>query len=54
VLWGVHGAMHRLFDVLDTWRPRAPDAKGTALPAGHRLPEECPQEVCAALQEFLA
>ena len=44
VLWGVHGAMHRLFDVLETWRPRAPDAQGKALPAGHWLPEECPQE----------
>jgi haloacetate dehalogenase len=54
VLWGVHGAMHRLFDVLGTWRPRAPQAHGKALPAGHWLPEECPQEVTAALREFLA
>lgn len=54
VLWGVHGAMHRLFDVLQTWRPRAPGAHGKALPAGHWLPEECPQEVSAALQDFLA
>ena len=54
VLWGVHGAMHRLFDVLGTWRPRAPDAQGKALPSGHWLPEECPQEVTAAVSEFLA
>jgi haloacetate dehalogenase len=54
VLWGVHGAMHRLFDVLETWRARAPDAQGKALPAGHWLPEECPNELAAALQEFLA
>jgi haloacetate dehalogenase len=54
VLWGVHGAMHRLFDVLETWRPRAPEATGKALPAGHWLPEECPQECSAALQVFLA
>ena len=53
VLWGVHGAMHRLFDVLETWRPRAPAAQGKALPAGHWLPEECPQEVAAALLAFL-
>ena len=53
VLWGVHGAMHRLFDVLDTWRPRAPQAHGKALPAGHWLPEECPQDVGAALLDFL-
>jgi len=54
VLWGVHGAMHRLFDVLDTWRPRSPGAQGKALPAGHWLPEECPQELAQALVEFLA
>jgi haloacetate dehalogenase len=54
VLWGVHGAMHRLFDVLETWRPRAPGAQGKALPAGHWLPEECPQELTAALDEVLA
>jgi len=54
VLWGVHGAMHRLFDVLETWRPRAPQAQGKALPAGHWLPEECPQELTASLVEFLA
>jgi haloacetate dehalogenase len=54
VLWGVHGAMHRLFDVLETWRPRAPEAHGKALPAGHWLPEECPQDVAATLGDFLA
>ncbi len=54
ILWGVHGAMHRLFDVLETWRPRAPGAQGKALPAGHWLPEECPDELAAALLEFLA
>jgi haloacetate dehalogenase len=54
VLWGVHGAMHRLFDVLGTWQPRAPDARGKALPAGHWLPEECAQELTAALDDFLA
>lgn len=53
VLWGVHGAMHRLFDVLETWRPRAPNLQGKSLPAGHWLPEECPQDVSAALLSFL-
>jgi haloacetate dehalogenase len=54
VLWGVHGAMHRLFDVLGTWRPRAPEAQGKALPSGHWVPEECPQELTRAVTEFLA
>jgi pimeloyl-ACP methyl ester carboxylesterase len=40
--------------VLETWRPRAPEAHGKALPAGHWLPEECPQEVAATLRDFLA
>jgi haloacetate dehalogenase len=53
VLWGTQGAMHRSFDVLETWRSRAPAAQGKALPAGHWLPEECPQEVTAALLAFL-
>jgi haloacetate dehalogenase len=46
--------MHRLFDVLETWRTRAPNAQGKALPAGHWLPEECPQDVSTALLDFLA
>ena len=54
VLWGEHGAMHRLYDVLDTWRPMADDVRGRPLPAGHFLPEECPEETLAALEEFFA
>jgi haloacetate dehalogenase len=54
VLWGQRGAMHHLFDVLDTWRERAATVYGKALPAGHWLPEECPVEVSAALLEFLS
>jgi haloacetate dehalogenase len=53
-LWGERGAMHRLFDVLDTWRERTVAVYGKALPAGHWLPEECPAAVSAALLEFLA
>ena len=28
VLWGEHGAMHRLYDVLETWRALAADVRG--------------------------
>jgi haloacetate dehalogenase len=52
VLWGAHGAMHRLYDVLDTWRPSAADVRGGALPGGHFLPEECPDETLAELSAF--
>lgn len=54
VLWGEHGAMHRLHDVLATWRPMALDVRGHALPCGHFLPEEAPGATLAALREFFA
>lgn len=52
VLWGSHGAMHRLYDVLGTWRPRADDVRGHAIPCGHFLPEEAPAETTTALLDF--
>jgi haloacetate dehalogenase len=53
VLWGEHGAMHRLHDVLATWREVADDVRGHAIPCGHFLPEEAPAETLAALAPFL-
>jgi haloacetate dehalogenase len=53
VLWGEHGAMHRLYDVLGSWRPLADDVRGHALPCGHFLPEEAPSETTSALLGFL-
>jgi haloacetate dehalogenase len=35
---------------LATWRERASDVRGRALPCGHYLPEEAPEET---LQELL-
>jgi haloacetate dehalogenase len=52
-LWAEHGAMHRLFDVASTWRERATNVRGKALPGGHFLPEESPEETLAELQAFL-
>jgi haloacetate dehalogenase len=54
VLWGERGAMHPLYDVAQTWRERATSVHAKALPAGHWLPEECPDEVSAALRDFLS
>jgi haloacetate dehalogenase len=54
VLWGERGAMHSLYDVLATWRERASDVRGRALPGGHWLPEELPQELLGELMAFLA
>jgi haloacetate dehalogenase len=53
VLWGERGAMHGMYDVLDTWRERATDVRGKSLPGGHWLPEQLPSETYAALHSFL-
>jgi haloacetate dehalogenase len=52
-LWGEAGPLART-DVLETWRAWAHDVRGAALPCGHHLPEEAPQETYAALRDFLA
>lgn len=53
VLWGAQGAMHALYDVLATWQPRATQVSGKALPCGHWIPEQCPQELYEAVMSFL-
>lgn len=53
VLWGEKGFIGRKYDVLATWRERAENVQGYALPSGHFLPEEAPEETCQALQAFL-
>jgi haloacetate dehalogenase len=53
-LWGEMGKMHTLFDVLATWREKALDVRGRALPCGHFIPEEAPAALLAELQPFLA
>lgn len=52
-LWAERGAMHRLHDVLATWRARALHVSGRALPNGHYLPEESPEETLAGIRAFL-
>jgi haloacetate dehalogenase len=54
VLWGERGAIARIYDVLATWRERGANVYGKGLPGGHWLPEECPEQLAADLQEFLA
>ncbi|MGD0906615.1 MAG: alpha/beta hydrolase [Candidatus Acidiferrales bacterium] len=52
-LWAERGAMNRMFDVAATWRERAVNVKGRALPGGHFLPEESPGETLVELRAFL-
>jgi haloacetate dehalogenase len=53
-LWGAHGAMGRMYDVLASWHEVAVRARGSAVDAGHFLAEEAPHETLAALQAFFA
>jgi haloacetate dehalogenase len=52
VLWGASGPLAR-HDVMAIWAEWADDARGAALPCGHHLPEEAPDETYAALHAFL-
>lgn len=54
VLWGEHGAVGRCFDVLGLWRERAAQVTGRALPCGHYLAEEAPEQVIAEAQTFFS
>jgi haloacetate dehalogenase len=47
--------MHRSFDVLATWREKAAGpVEGRALPCGHFLAEERPEETSGDLERFFA
>jgi haloacetate dehalogenase len=53
-LWGEYGFVGRHYDdVLAIWRQYATAVAGKALPCGHYLPEEAPEETTAALLDFL-
>ena len=51
-LWGGEGLVGRTYDVLETWREVASDVTGHAVPGGHYLPEEAPEETLEALRGF--
>jgi haloacetate dehalogenase len=53
-LWAGKGAMERMYNVTDTWKERASNVQGKALPGGHWLPEQLPNAVCAELLPFLS
>jgi haloacetate dehalogenase len=54
VLWGAGRQGRSGRDWLGTWREWATDVRGQGLPCGHFLPEEAPDETCAALADFFA
>jgi len=53
ILWGEKGFIERKYDVLATWRERADHVQGHAIPSGHFLAEEAPEETYTALRAFL-
>jgi haloacetate dehalogenase len=54
VLWGDKGVVHRYFTPVEDWRTVAVDVRGRALPSGHYLAEEAPEETLAELESFFA
>jgi haloacetate dehalogenase len=53
-LWGERAEMGRWYDILAIWREWAGDVRGRAIPSGHFLAEEAPDEVYAELRAFFA
>lgn len=54
-LWGTKGKIGQWYDALAIWRENASGpVTGGGVPSGHYLAEECPDEVLAALEPFLA
>jgi haloacetate dehalogenase len=51
-LWGARNYLDGWYDVLAVWRDWADDVSGRALPCGHYLPEEAPDETYAELRSF--
>jgi len=52
-LWGDKGFVGKKYDIVAEWSKWASDVEGYALPCGHYLPEEAPEETLAALLKFL-
>jgi len=51
-LWGDQGVINRMFTPLADWRAVATDVRGRALPSGHFLAEEAPEETLQELRGF--
>lgn len=56
VLWGKNGVIEKGFDALAEWRKvteKGVSVDGHTVDSGHYVPEEAPDEVVTAIQEFL-
>ena len=53
MLWSARGGLPRFYpDVLDVWRPWAPDLRGPGIDGSHFLAEDCPETVASELLAF--
>ena len=53
-LWGAKAKLEAWYDTVAVWREWADDVRGRALPCGHYLAEEAPEETAAELLRFFA
>ncbi|MFJ3485794.1 alpha/beta fold hydrolase [Pseudomonas sp. NPDC090202] len=53
VLWGAEGAVGKCFEPLAEWQKVASNVRGKALPGGHYLAEEIPDELMEEVLPFL-
>ncbi len=53
VLWGENGVIGKCFDPIAEWNRVAVNARGSAAPCGHYIPEEAPEALLAAALPFL-
>jgi len=53
-LWGADGYVGRRYDVVDEWRVWADDVRGWAVPGGHFVAEEAPDETGSGLLAFFS
>ena len=54
VIWGERGVVNRLFRPLELWQAQCSGrVSGQAVPAGHFIPEELPEQTAQALSSFM-
>jgi haloacetate dehalogenase len=55
VLWGDRAVVNRLFKPMELWQAQCGGTvTGEAMPSGHFIPEELPQETAVALRRFFS
>lgn len=54
VLWGEHGLVNQCFSPIEDWKLFADKVSGRALPCGHYIPEELPEELLLEARQFFS